>query len=362
MSTPAVAGLKGLVTGSTSNRLVWQTQDLPTTHYLVYRSVDNNFAHASVVATLTPTSYYNDYGPLTPATDYFYWVSRKLGAVESTPSGPIDLKTQAAQAQNDAMSPAQQDALFTWANDLFSSVYSVMWANEPMDKPQRPLIVLNRTGLNPTGAADDIRGDFENLSGGRIGTISVKVLTDPQPPENGRALVSITNLTTAAYTVTINGVAYATAVFGTTPTNDAVLQALQAVIPVGVARAWICGNDAASDAAQQEFLAIEAAIPSGALSVTVDGNMAVQTIEVLDAWTIAGRLFSSLGMPLLRDTLNLAGIGVGSLHPMQDLSGPMETKFEVRVQFDFFINVDEDTPLTTPIIDTVTSVDGTLNP
>src|ERR1019366_6538616 len=123
------------------------------------------------------TAVFNDYGPLTPSTTYYYWI-KDAGA----PVGGVAITTQAAIVSADAVDEAQLNALYAWAYGVYGGLYKVEWANQPTPQPIKPKVILNVLLVRRPGFNDDVRDSGESLVGARIGTVSVSVSTDPQPP------------------------------------------------------------------------------------------------------------------------------------------------------------------------------------
>jgi hypothetical protein len=100
-------------------------------------------------------------------------------------------------------------------------------------------------------------------------------------------------------------------------------------------------------------------------TVTCEVLTAVQdsTLKWEDAMQYAANLVASLDDPAIDDLLYAAGIGVGEIFVVQDLSQLLDTKFERRASFDFHINVASNyTIADLPVIETVKAPVGILTP
>lgn len=292
---------------------------------------------------------YNDYGPLTPATTYYYWI-KPSGA----PTGPVAITTQAAVLDADALGETQMDALYDWAYGALAGPYPVEWRYQPAIQPIKPKVILNVLLVRSPGISDDRRDMGESLVGARIATVSVAVSTDSQSPVH--ALAGPSSLITGSYTLTVNGQAVTVAM--TAPVNlTAVSTAMLAALTQAGYSGFLYGADLTA-----QSIAFENADPRGNLTVVAGAHMSASTYTPPKAMTLAQRLVNSLQIPALRDALSLAGIGVGTVNDPNDVSVGLETRFELRAQFDFYINVASVLAVSGPIIDTVASVDGTITP
>ncbi len=336
-------------TGSTSARLTWDPTLAPYSSFQVYRGSTSSFGAAAPVGTpLVPgTSLYNDYS-LAADTTYYYWIKDA-----GSPVGGVAITTQLATVDADALDETQMDALYDWAYGVFNGLYPVEWANQPMVQQTKPKIILNVLLVRSPGRTDDIRDAGEALVGARIATISVNVSTDPQPP--ARVGCTPVDIASGDYTVTVNSTSY-TVNFASAPSTvtEVSTKILDALTQAGF-QGFLYGVD--PDA---QSIALENADPRDDLVVTVSGNMVSAAIATPKAMTIAQRLKSNLGANLYRDALTKAGIGVGTVNDINNLSAALETRFELRAQFDFFINLASVLGISGPIIDTVASVDGTI--
>lgn len=268
--------------------------------------------------------------------------------------GPVSSTTQAATVDADALDEVQMNALYDWAYSVFGGLYPVHWRYQPVVQETKPKIILNAFQVRSPGRTDDIRDAGESLVGARIATVSVNVSTDPQPP--GRVGIAPTGLVTGNYTVSINSVEYTVSYPTVAPaTITEVSTALLAVLVAAGFQGFLYGVDL-----DAQNVALESADPRSNFSVGAIDNVDVIGIALPKAMKIAQRLASSLGQAVYRDALSLAGIGVGTVHDLNDISAALESRFELRVQFDFFINLASVLGVSGPIIDTVASVDGTI--
>lgn len=81
----------------------------------------------------------------------------------------------------------------------------------------------------------------------------------------------------------------------------------------------------------------------------------------VDAFQMAADLRHSFDDPAVVETMNAAGVGIGSVQGVTDLSAALETKFEQRAMLEFGINVGVSTPINVPYtIDTVAPPVGTV--
>lgn len=343
--------LTATTTGSKSARLTWDPTLAPASSFQVYRGTTSVFGAASAVGSpqVPGTAVYNDYGPLTPATAYYYWI-KDAGA----PTGPVPTTTLAAVVDADALGETQMDALYDWAFNALGGLYPVEWRYQPTIQPIKPKAILNVLLVRSPGISDDRRDMGESLVGARIGTVSVAVSTDAQPPM--RALAGPSSLVTGNYTLTVNGSAVTVAL--TSPaTYTEVSTAMLAALTAAGYSGFLYGSDPTA-----QSIAFESPDPRGDFTVVAGVNMSASTYTPPKAMTLAQRLVNSLQIPSLRDALSLAGIGVGTVNDPNDVSVGLETRFELRAQFDFYINVASVLGISGPIIDTVSSVDGTITP
>ncbi len=340
--------LSVMVTGSTSARLTWDPTLAPSSSFQVYRGVTSSFGAAVAVggSQVPGTALYNDYA-LAAGTTYYYWI-KDAGA----PVGGVAITTQATTVDQDALDEAQMDALYDWAYGVFNGLYPVEWRYQPFVQPTKPKISLNALLIRSPGRTDDIRDLGEALVGARIATISVNVSTDPQPPV--RKGLTPTGLVTGDYVVTVDGTAYTVSLVAPATITEVSTAILAALVTAGY-QGFLYGTDLTA-----QSVALESADPRASLTVVAGSNMSATTIPTPKAMTIAQRLKSSLGMDLWRDPLSAAGIGVGTVNDVNDLSAALETRFELRAQFDFYINLASVLGISGPIIDTVASVDGTI--
>lgn len=272
-------------------------------------------------------------------------------------SQPLAVTTGAAILAEEALGETQLNALYDWAFGVYLGLYPVDWRWQPVVQPTKPKIVLNATLVRRPGLSDDIRADGEALGGARVVTVSVSVSSDPQPPT--RALALPTGLVTGSYTITVNGTPY-TVTYGSAPASLTVVStALLALLDAAGFPGFLYGTDLTA-----QGVAFENVDPRGSLTVTAGANMGASTYTPPKASTIAQRLNNSLGMGnnSVRDALALAGLSPGTVNDVSDISTMLETRSELRAVFDFYVNAKAVLPISGPIIDTVTSVDGTVTP
>ncbi len=337
-------------TGSTSARLTWDPTLAPSSSFQVYRGVTSSFGSAATVgAPQAPgTALYNDYGPLTPGTTYYYWIKDS-----GSPVGGVAITTQAAVVDADALDETQMNALYDWAYGVYNGLFPVEWRYQPMVQQTKPKIILNALLVRSPGLTDDIRDAGESLIGARIATISVNVSTDPQPPV--RKGLTPTDTVAGDYVVTVDTVDFTVNFAAEPATITEVSTAVLAALVEAGYQGFLYGVDP-----DVQSVALSSADPRADFTVSAGSNMSVATISTPKAMTIAQRLKSSLGANLWRDPLSAAGIGVGTVNDVNDLSAALETRFELRAQFDFYINLASVLGISGPIIDTVASVDGTI--
>ncbi len=336
-------------TGSTSARLTWDPALAPSSSFQVYRGVTSSFGAAAAVDTpqVPGTALYNDY-TLAPGTTYYYWIKDA-----GSPVGGVAIATQAATVDQDALGEEQMDALYDWAYGVFNGLYPVEWRYQPMVQQTKPKISLNVLIIRSPGLTDDIRDNGESLTGARIATVSVNVSTDPQPPV--RKGLTPTGLVAGDYVVTVDDVPFTASYASAPSTITEVSEALLAALQTAGYHGFLYGTDL-----DTQSVALESADPRADFVVSAGSNMSAATTPTAKAMTIAQRLKSSLGVNIWRDLLSVAGIGVGTVNDVNDLSAALETRFELRAQFDFYINLASVLAVSGPIIDTVASVDGTI--
>jgi hypothetical protein len=342
--------------GSSSIKLFWSVIQSSAPFFDIYCGTDSTFAHAAKVGTNVDlfAGLFNCYS-LSPGSQYFFWVSDPQGNV----SGPVECTTMAMVVDTPAMDEAQMDALQEWAFNTFDGAYPVIWKYQVAVQPTKPKIVLNVLSVIADGSSDDLRDMNERLAGSRRAMISVNVSTDPQPqmramcspnsalPAGDYSVIVSDGLTPVTYKV-----AYAAPPASMTVVSSDLADVLKAV---GFT-AWLSGLD---DDAQ--MLMIEHSDPRAIFSVTGGDNFTTQTFRPIKAMTMAQRLQASLSSPFVREALSLAFVSPGTTGDIKDLSEILETKAELRAQFDFPVFLASNLAVAGPIIDTVASVDGTTN-
>ncbi len=86
------------------------------------------------------------------------------------------------------------------------------------------------------------------------------------------------------------------------------------------------------------------------------------TIDITtDAFQVAADLRHSFDDPAVAEAFNVAGVGIGNIQGVLNLSEALETKFEQRAMLEFGINVGSSFPISVPYtIDTVTPPVGAV--
>jgi len=337
-------------TGSTSARLIWDLTQQPAGTFTVYRSLTaapSSMAPVSGVLDVSD-SVYNDYG-LTPSVQYFYWLVDQNGAQ----NGPQLCPMADAIVTTDALDEAQYDALYDWAFGALGGLYPVSWRYQAMPAPIKPRVVLNVTSLRKAGFSDGQGDEGESLIEPRIGTVSVAVYTEPQSQLRG--FVSVKTVAAGTYTITADGTPYSV-VYGSAPASATqVMLDLQAQLETGGFATYLNGVDP-----DNQGLILVSPDPRDALTVTSTGNLLVSVYKPGKAMTLAQRLQSSLEDPNLREDLYAAGIGVGTVNDVNDISAMLDTEAELTAQFDFYINLAAVYARNVPVIDAIADVDGVL--
>ncbi len=341
---------------SASSRLLWDIGVVMTDTYNIYRGTADDFSAATLIANVDAnTGVYNDYA-LVESTTYYYWVTRVYKSAESLSGPSVSLTTAAAEVLEDAIDSDKEDALWQWANDALDSLFPVTWRYQPVPQMPKPRVLLNFMGATQFGW-DDVRDNSKLLSGSRTGVVSVLVMSDPRPPKRG--LVTVKTLEAGEYLVKLNDVDYSV-IYGSTPSSkNVVLQDLLTKILATnnkTLTAWIYGV-----AGAVEGLAIASFDPDVVLTMNNTANLDIVLMTPPNAMTIANRMAASLGDQALRDPLNAANIGIGSVGDVKDLSALLDTRYELRAQFDFKVNLSSNRPISTPTIDTVESIAGTFS-
>ena len=337
-------------TGSSSARLLWDpTQAVPPT-LTVFRGTTSVFGAATNLGSVAfDAGLYNDY-TAAANTPYWYWLQDSNNVV----SGPVTVTTDAVTVTAMGLDEPQKQALYTWAFNALGGLCPVSWRYQAIPRPYRPRVVLNINLVRKAGFSDSLQANGEGLIGDRIATVSVAVYSDSQPAPRG--LVNVLTLGTGNYTVTVNGVPF-TQNYGTAPANGTVVTtALATLLQAAGFTVYLNGIDPTN-----QGLIIQNQDPRAPLTLSSTGNLGASVYTPSTAMVLAQVLQASLDVRnnAVRDALNAAGIGVGTVNDPLDLPAMEDMEAELTAQFDFFANLASVLAISGPIIDTVTSVDGT---
>lgn len=131
---------------SKSVQLIWDINTAPTESYKLYRNTADDFATATLVATIANTiQIYNDYG-LTPDTQYFYWMTRVLEGGESAPGASVAVTTLPTPVLAPTVRDIQ-DAIQDIVSDVMDlDPEKVIWNDQSGSRPMKPFIVLELVG------------------------------------------------------------------------------------------------------------------------------------------------------------------------------------------------------------------------
>lgn len=329
-------------------RLTWDDpQDGSIFGVLRNTTSDYNTAEMISDPLAVGATVFNDY-EAEPETEYWYWLVNQVAAV----LGPTMTVTPEAPETKVALGEEQRDALVDWAWAAGSKLYPVMWRYQPASQPLKPSTRLNVISIRRAGLKDYRAGHGDELRGQRSATCSVLVVSDPQPPQ--RALVTIGTVQQGEYTIVVDGDQTVVSFDAAPPDASTVAKAIvEALIAKGYG-AILTGDEPG------EGLAFESKDPRAPFTVTVSSNMTLVVAEPVTAQDLAQAMMDSLSDPSVLEQLADAGISVGTVNDINDLSGAFETRDELRAQFDFTIGVASTLAVQEPVIDTVTSTEGTF--